>query len=381
MKILKTDLKKYSMLIALIVIFLIFAVLTSGINLTPNNISNMIMQYAYVLVLAVGMLLIIITGNIDLSVGSVVGFTGAISGVLMVRHDVPVPIAIVLILLVGFVIGMTQGFFVAYVGVPAFITTLAGMMIFRGLTMVVLNGESLGPFPDSFKFIANGFIFQDSTILGLNTFTFIIMVLVFVGILFGTIYKFKKTKPEFRPHVNSVVLQTVILTACIEFVLYNLAAFKGISIPFIILVVLISVYSYFMNNVTYGRQIYAIGGNYAAAEMSGIKNKKVVFWVYANMGVLAALSGILVAGRLNSATPNAGNMFELDAIAACFIGGASATGGTGTIIGAVIGALIMASLNNGMSILGISVDWQQAVKGLVLLIAVVLDVMSRRRRA
>ncbi|MFV0288663.1 MAG: multiple monosaccharide ABC transporter permease [Mycoplasmatales bacterium] len=381
MKTLKTDLKKYSMLIALIIIFIIFAVLTNGINLTPNNISNMIMQYAYVLVLAVGMLLVIITGNIDLSVGSVVGFTGAVAGVLMVRNDVPVPVAIVLILIVGLIIGATQGFFIAYIGVPAFITTLAGMMIFRGLTMVVLNGESLGPFPDSFKFFANGFIFQNSTILGLNTFTFILMVIVVIGIILGTIYKYKKTKIEFRPNINSVILQTVILTACIEFILYNLGAFKGISVPFIILTVLITVYSYFMNNITYGRQIYAIGGNYAAAQMSGIKNKKVIFWVYANMGVLAALSGILVAGRLNSATPNAGNMFELDAIAACFIGGASATGGTGTIIGAVIGALIMASLNNGMSILGVSVDWQQAVKGLVLLIAVVLDVMSRRKKS
>lgn len=376
----KTLMKKYSMLIALIAIFLVFAVLTGGKNLSANNISNLIMQYAYVLVLAIGMLLVIVTGNIDLSVGSIVGFTGAISGVLLVRNEVPVIIAVPLVLLVGTLIGMSHGYLISYVKIPPFIATLAGMMIYRGLTMVVLNGESVGPFPDSFQFFANGYILPEVTVFGINVIALILMILVAIFVVIMNVYKYNKVEEGFRPDLTTVVVQAAVTLVCIEFILFNLSVFKGISAPFILLVLLITIYGYFMNNVIYGRQIYAIGGNYHAAEMSGIKNKRIVFWVYANMGLLAAVSGILVAGRLNAATPNAGNMFELDAIAACFIGGASATGGTGTIIGAVIGALIMGTLNNGMSIMGVSIDWQQAVKGLVLLTAVIFDVRSRAKK-
>lgn len=375
----KLILKKYSMLIALLVVFLGFSFLTNGANLSANNISNIIMQYAYVLILAIGMLLVIVTGNIDLSVGSVVGFTGAISGILLVRNDVPILIAIPIVLLVGTLIGMSQGFMIAYVGVPAFIATLSGMMIYRGLTMVVLGGESLSPFPEKFNFIASGYIYPDIQIFGLNLLAFIAMIAAALLISFFAVKRFRSSSKEFRPRVSTLVIESVISLVCVEFILYNLAAFKGITAPFVILLVLVCIYSFLMKNTIYGRQIYAVGGNYHAAEMSGIKNKKIVFWVYANMGMLAAVSGILVAARLNAATPSAGNMFELDAIAACFIGGASATGGKGTIIGAIIGALIMGTLNNGMSIMGVSVDWQEAIKGLVLLIAVIVDVRQNKK--
>ncbi|MFV0247060.1 MAG: multiple monosaccharide ABC transporter permease [Mycoplasmatales bacterium] len=375
----KLILKKYSMLIALLVVFLGFSFLTNGANLSANNISNIIMQYAYVLILAIGMLLVIVTGNIDLSVGSIVGFTGAISGILLVRNDVPILIAIPIVLLVGTLIGMSQGFMIAYVGVPAFIATLSGMMIYRGLTMVVLGGESLSPFPEKFNFIASGYIYPDIQIFGLNLLAFIAMIAAALLISFFAVKRFRSSSKEFRPRVSTLVIESVISLLCVEFILYNLASFKGITAPFVILLVLVCIYSFLMKNTIYGRQIYAVGGNYHAAEMSGIKNKKIVFWVYANMGMLAAVSGILVAARLNAATPSAGNMFELDAIAACFIGGASATGGKGTIIGAIIGALIMGTLNNGMSIMGVSVDWQEAIKGLVLLIAVIVDVRQNKK--
>lgn len=376
-----SSLKQYSMLFALIILFIVFGALTGWVNITPMNISNMIVQNAYILILAIGMLLVIITGNIDLSVGSIVGFIGAIAGVLMISSGLPVIVTVIICLVAGVAIGMFHGYFIAYKGVPAFIVTLAGMMVFRGLTMFILNGQTLAPFPVLFQKIATGFVLSEQTIGSLNLLTIVVIICTTLIIIVSEVMKFKNSPLEFKEPLGIVITRMVILLFVLNFILFSLAQYNGIPVVFVIFVIIILVYSFFMNKVTYGRHIYAIGGNYEAAEMSGIHNKRIVFAVYANMGLMAALSGMIVAARLNAATPQAGNTFELDAIAACYIGGASANGGKGTIIGAIIGGLIMATLNNGMSIMGVGVDIQQTVKGVVLLIAVLFDLKSRSKKA
>ncbi|WOO86704.1 multiple monosaccharide ABC transporter permease [Mollicutes bacterium LVI A0039] len=380
-KILNSSLKQYSMLFALIILFLAFGALTGWVNVTPMNISNMIVQNAYILILAIGMLLVIITGNIDLSVGSIVGFTGAIAGVLMINMGLPTFLVVGICLVVGVIIGMFHGYFIAYKEVPAFIVTLAGMMIFRGLTMFILNGQTLAPFPDVFQKIATGFVLSDLSVGPFNLLTIIVMVCMTLIIIFTEIKKIKNSPLEFKEPSGIVMTRVAITLVVLNFIMFSLAKYNGIPVVFIVFIAIILLYSFFMNNITYGRHIYAIGGNYEAAEMSGIHNKRIIFAVYANMGLMAALSGMIVAARLNAATPQAGNMFELDAIAACYIGGASANGGKGTIIGAIIGGLIMATLNNGMSIMGVGVDIQQTVKGVVLLIAVLFDLKSRTKKS
>ncbi len=376
----RKNIRKYGMLIALIAIMILFGILTEGILFKPMNISNLIQQNAYVLILAIGMLLVIITGNIDLSVGSVVAFVGAISAIFMIQWNMPVWISIILSLLIGALVGAFQGFFIAYVNIPPFIVTLAGMLIFRGLTMVILKGQTLGPFDRAFQNIASGFISRGE-IGGLNVISMV------VGILLSVIYiilnfKDRKKKIEYKfqvPPMSIEILKTVLVILAINWLTYSLAAYKGLPIVLIILAILIVIYSFITNRTIAGRHIYALGGNEKAAKLSGIKTEKVLFWVYVNMGVLAALAGLVVAGRLNAATPKAGTGFELDAIAACYIGGASASGGIGTVTGAIVGGLVMGVLNNGMSILGIGVDWQQAIKGLVLLAAVTFDVYTKSK--
>ena len=376
----RKNIRKYGMLIALIAIMILFGILTEGILFKPMNISNLIQQNAYVLILAIGMLLVIITGNIDLSVGSVVAFVGAISAIFMIQWNMPVWISIILSLLIGALVGAFQGFFIAYVNIPPFIVTLAGMLIFRGLTMVILKGQTLGPFDRAFQNIASGFISRGE----IGGFNVISMV---VGILLSVIYiilnfKDRKKKIEYKfqvPPMSIEILKTVLVILAINWLTYSLAAYKGLPIVLIILAILIVIYSFITNRTIAGRHIYALGGNEKAAKLSGIKTEKVLFWVYVNMGVLAALAGLVVAGRLNAATPKAGTGFELDAIAACYIGGASASGGIGTVTGAIVGGLVMGVLNNGMSILGIGVDWQQAIKGLVLLAAVTFDVYTKSK--
>ncbi len=376
----KKNIRKYGMLIALIAIMLLFGFLTKGILFKPMNISNLIQQNAYVLILAIGMLLVILTGNVDLSVGSVVAFIGAISAVFMIQWGMPVWISVILSLLIGGLVGAFQGFFIAYLNIPPFIVTLAGMLIFRGLTMVILKGQTLGPFDRSFQAIASGFI-PSGKIGGLN------IVSIVIGIILSIIYiilnfndRQKKIEYKFKvPSMGVEILKIVLVILAINWLTYSLAAYKGLPIVLIILALLIMIYSFITNRTIAGRHIYALGGNAKAAKLSGIKTENVLFWVYVNMGVLAALAGLVVAGRLNAATPKAGTGFELDAIAACYIGGASASGGVGTVTGAIIGGLVMGVLNNGMSILGIGVDWQQAIKGLVLLAAVTFDVYTKSK--
>jgi putative multiple sugar transport system permease protein len=380
--ILKGNLRQYVMVIALVVVIILFQILTKGVLLLPLNISNLISQNAYILILAIGMLLCILTGgNVDLSVGSVAGFVGAISATMMLKMNIPVLPTIITSIVLGLIIGCWQGFWIAYVGVPAFIATLAGMLIFRGLTLVVLRGTSLAPLPNGYTFIASGFI-QDIADIGKLNFLAILM-----GIIASLLYVLKelndrRNKKKFGFDVTSYKIfipQVIGVLIVLNAFTYSLASYKGIPMVLVIVIVLVLIYSFITLKTIPGRHIYAFGGNAKAAQLSGVNTKKVMFWVYANMGVLAALAGVVFTGRLNSATPKAGVNFELDAIAACFIGGASTSGGIGTVVGAMVGGLLMGVLNNGMSIMGISIDWQQAIKGFVLLGAVAFDVYSKSK--
>lgn len=369
------------MIIALVFITALFWVLTDGITFNPLNLTNLILQNGFILVLAVGMVLVIITGNIDLSVGSVVAFVGAIAGVLMINNNVPVWLAIILSIIVGALIGVWQGFWIAYIGIPSFIVTLAGMLIFRGLTLYLLDGQSLAPFPDSFGFLSGGFLPDIFGSGGLHILTMILSVILSIILVYLEI-KNRKTQLQYSFEVVPMwisVTKLVLLLAVINWFAYQLALNKGIPMVLIIVIILIVVYTFIMNNTVMGRRIYATGGNKKAADLSGIKTKGVVFWVFVNNGVIAALAGLMFASRLDSATPAAGNMLELDAIAAVFIGGASMSGGVGTIIGAIVGGLVMGVMNNGMSLIGIGIDWQQAIKGMVLLLAVGFDVYNKNR--
>ncbi|WP_338789525.1 multiple monosaccharide ABC transporter permease [Metabacillus sp. FJAT-53654] len=377
----RNNMRQYSMVIALIFIMVLFQILTNGLLLQPLNITNLILQNSYILVLAIGMVLVIITGHIDLSVGSIAAFVGAISAILMVNYEIPTFLAVIISLLVGAIIGAWQGFWVAYVKIPAFIVTLAGMLLFRGLTMIVLEGKSIAPFPESFQKISSGFIPDVASSGSLHLLTIIIGLALSVIIIF-TELKNRRTKLKFNFEVQSVgmfVLKLIGMVALLNVFTYILATYEGIPNILIILAVLIVIYTFVTNKTKAGRHVYAIGGNEKAAQLSGIKTKRMTFWVFVNMGVLSALSGLLFAARLNAATPKAGNLFELDAIAACFIGGASAYGGIGTVPGAIIGGLVMGIMNNGMSLLGLGIDWQQGIKGLVLLAAVAFDIYNKNK--
>lgn len=379
---LRGNMRQYVMIIALVMVIIFFQILTQGILLRPLNLSNLIAQNSYILILATGMLLCILTcGNIDLSVGSVAGFIGAISAVFILRMDMPVYAAILISLLIGVLIGCWHGFWIAYVGVPAFIATLAGMLLFRGLTLVILQGTSLAPLPAEYNFLAAGFIPDIADIAGIN------LLAVLIGILASALYVWGEisTRASKKKYKFDVIPRSVFLTKIISIVLvinaftYALALHRGIPMVLVIVIGLVLIYTFITNKTIPGRHIYAYGGNPKAAKLSGVKTKKVLFWVYVNMSFLAALAGIIFTGRLNSATPKSGTGFELDAIAACFIGGASTTGGIGTVVGAIVGSLLMGVLNNGMSIMGVSIDWQQAIKGFVLLAAVAFDVYSNSK--
>ncbi|QPA32374.1 multiple monosaccharide ABC transporter permease [Thermaerobacillus caldiproteolyticus] len=382
-QIFKNNMRSYSMVVALVLIMLLFQILTEGILLRPLNITNLILQNSYILVLAIGMMLVIITGHIDLSVGSIAAFVGALAAILMVEHHVPTYVTVIISLLLGAFIGAWQGFWVAYVKIPAFIVTLAGMLLFRGLTMVILEGQSIAPFPKSFQNISSGFIPDLFHGTSLHIFTLVVGFILSVVFIWLEIKK-RNTQTKYGFDVSprvAFVAKLIAIVAIINIFSYVLATYEGIPNILIILATLIIVYSFVANKTVIGRHIYAIGGNEKAAQLSGIKTKRVTFWVFVNMGVLSALSGLIFAARLNAATPKAGNLFELDAIAACFIGGASAYGGIGTVNGAIIGGLVMGVMNNGMSLLGLGIDWQQAIKGLVLLAAVAFDIYNKNKAA
>ena len=375
------NIRQYGMLFALIAIVLIFQILTGGILLRPINVSRLILQNSYILILAVGMMLCILTGgHIDLSVGSVVAMVGASSALFSVRLGLPASLSIFLGLLVGLLAGMWQGFWIAFVKIPPFIVTLAGMLIFNGVNNIILNGQTV-LLPKLYITIASDSIPDFFSVNGLHLTTVIIGVVCSVAYLIAQlIIRFSKIRNGYE--VNSkqwFMTKTALVVLIINLFAYWLARANGLPYIVILLVVIIAVYSFITNKTVAGRHIYALGGNAKAAELSGINTRKVMFWVYANMGFLAALAGIVFAGRLNSATPTAGQGFELDTIDACFIGGASATGGVGTIIGAIIGGFIMGIMNNGMSIMGISTFWQSIIKGLVTILAVAFDVISKSK--
>ena len=381
----KFDFKQYGMLIALGVIILFFYMLTGGKLLKPMNVSNLIFQNAYVIILAIGMLLCILTGgNIDLSVGSVVGLIGACAGTFIIEWGWNVYLSIILCLLIGIGIGMWQGFWIAYVGIPPFICTLSGMLVFRGLCLLILNGMTLAPFPDAYQRLSTGFIpdIVEGFMLGGKKFNLLCMLvglILAVGFTASQIITNNNRKKKGYDHqtMGSILLKSAIISVVIVGVFYLLARYRGIPTVLIILGILLAVYTFFTQKTVKGRHLYAIGGNMKAARLSGIKTKQMMFFAYTNMSFIAAIAGLVFAARLNSASPTAGQSFEMDAIASCFIGGASAYGGTGTVGGALIGAMIMGILNNGMSILGLNSNLQQVVKGLVLLGAVAFDVISK----
>jgi putative multiple sugar transport system permease protein len=370
------------MMIALAAIMILFEILTGGILLMPQNVTNLILQNSYVIILAIGMMLCILSGgNIDLSVGSLTAFVGAIAGMLIVTMRVNFLLVIPILLAVGFIAGIFQGFWIAYIRIPPFIVTLAGFLYFRGLTNAILQGQTIAPFPDQFLVISSGFIPDIFGGSSLNLFT------LFVGAAAAVIYIMlelrkranrKKYNFEVLP-IPFLLIQIVVVVFIIGFLSYSLAAYKGIPVILILLALLTLVYSFVTTKTVPGRYIYAMGGNEKAAKLSGINTNKVLFFTYTNMAVLTAITGIVFTARLQAATPSAGTNFELDAIAACFIGGASATGGIGTIVGAIVGALVMGVLNNGMSIMGLGSEWQMTIKGFVLLLAVAFDVMSKNR--
>jgi len=380
-KVFKENITQYSMIIALVGIMVFFQIATDGILLKPLNITNLILQNSYILILAIGMLLVIVAFQIDLSVGSVAAVVGALAGIMIINNHMSVPLGIAIVLLVGAIIGAWQGFWIAYVRIPAFITTLAGMMVFRGLTYVSLVGTSIAPFPKSFQLMSNGFIPDIFHGNGINI-TTIVVGLIITAVYITIQVKKRATDKKYDFEVTNIVLLSIKMAAIV--VVINgfclvMARYKGLPNVLVLLIFLVSIYTFLTTKTTFGRHIYALGGNEKAARLSGVKTKLVVFLVFVNMGVLAALAGLVFAARLNSATPNAGVNFELDAIAACFIGGASTAGGIGTIIGAMIGGIFMGVMNNGMSLMGVGIDWQQTIKGLVLLLAVAFDVYSKSK--
>ncbi|MFG2590538.1 multiple monosaccharide ABC transporter permease [Streptomyces sp. NPDC048438] len=377
----RRNMRQYGMLMALGLIVVLFAVWSGGDLLLPRNVSNLVLQNSYILILAIGMMLVIIAGHIDLSVGSLTAFIGAMSAVLMVENDLSWPLAVVLCLAIGAVAGSVQGFFIAYLGIPSFIVTLAGMLLFRGLTEIFLKGQTLGPFPKDLQKIANGFLPEVGPNTNYHNLTLLLGFALIAFVVFQEV-RDRKRQQEFAldvPPVKLFLLKLVALVAAVLVVTLLLASYKGAPVVLLILGVLVVGFGYLMRNAIIGRHIYAIGGNLPAAKLSGVKDKKVTFLVFLNMGMLAALAGLVFAARFNAASPKAGLNFELEAIAASFIGGASMSGGVGTVLGAIIGGLVLGVLNNGMNLVGIGTDWQQVIKGAVLLAAVGFDVWNKRK--
>ncbi|GHU41416.1 sugar ABC transporter permease [Spirochaetia bacterium] len=383
----KNGLKQNTMLLALIFVMVFFQILLiitdKGSLFAPANISNLISQNAYVVVLATGMLLCILTGgNIDLSVGSIVCLVGALAGTLIVTFKLPLPVSIVLCLITGLAIGAWQGFWIAYIRIPPFIVTLAGMLLWRGVALLILNGLTISPFPQHYLRFFTSFLPNTDNAAFIALVTRIIgIALCIVFIVQQAFDRIRKMKKQYAVESFFVFVSRIALICfAILVVSFLLARHKGIPVILILIAAVVIIYSYFTSKTVPGRYLYVLGGNEKAAKMSGVDTNKMLFFAYANMGFLAGVAALMCVARFNSASPSAGTNYEMDAIASCFIGGASAYGGTGTVSGAVIGAVFMGVLNNGMSILGIDANWQRAVKGIVLLSAVVFDVVSKKRK-
>ncbi|MCH5280973.1 MAG: sugar ABC transporter permease [Lachnospiraceae bacterium] len=379
-----TFVKKYTMIIVLVLVMLFFGVGTNWLLFKPQNVTNLISQNAYVFVLATGMLLCILTGgNIDLSVGSVVCFVGAV-GATMMDKNINVVAAVITMLIVGLLIGAWQAFWIAYVHVPPFITTLSGMLVFRGLSNVVLNGMTVSVTSESFqKVFGGGANCYIPDVFGVEGFNLTCML---AGILACVIYVLIQVKNRLArvkkgyevDSLAGMIVKTVIICVAICAVAYQLSNYKGIPTALIWVLIVVLIYGYITSKTTIGRYFYAVGGNEKATKLSGINTNRVYFIAYTNMGLLAGLAGILTIARLTSAQPTYGQNYEMDAIGSCFIGGASAYGGIGTVPGVIIGAVLMGVINLGMSIMGVDSNYQRVVKGLVLLAAVIFDVTTKK---
>ena len=379
------DLKQFGMVFALIAIYIIFYFMTGGINATPMNMNNLIMQNSYVVILATGMLLCVLTGNVDLGVGSYVALCGAIAAKLVVENGMSIPLAFLITILVGTAFGAFNGFFIAYLDIPPFVVTLAVMLIGRGLTYTLLESKTVGPLPDAYVKVGAGFFITNKIQMGSGTLDIVCIIVAIVATALIILSELKSIKTRQKYGLAIVtpwqtIVKLAIIIAIVWFFFYKLARYNGIPIVLIIMAVIVGIYHFITSKTVPGRQIYALGGNAKAARLSGIDTRKVFFWVYTNMGFLAAIAGIVLSARNASATPKAGDGFELDAIASCYIGGAAAAGGIGTVIGAVVGAFVMGVLNNGMFLIGLSTDLQKVVKGLVLLGAVTFDILSNKKK-
>jgi len=385
MRFIRTHVRDYALLISLLAIMIFFQFATNGTLFKPVNMTNLILQNSYIVIMALGMLLIIVAGHIDLSVGSVSGFIGAVAAVMMVTMKIDIFTSVFACLLLGALIGGAQGYFVAYYKIPAFIVTLAGMLIFKGLALTVLGGASVGPFPPQFQLLSSGFVpdIFGGTLFGqpFNVLAMLIGVLVTGLIIYFNLRERRSQQEHGLAEEPDIIFfgRNLLIAAGFLTFSYLMARYKGLPNVLVVMFALIALFVFLTTRTTVGRRIYALGGNEKAARLSGIDTERLTFFTFAIMGALAALAGLIFAARLNVATPKAGLGFELDVIAACFIGGAATTGGVGKVIGAVIGAFIMGVMNNGMSIMGIGIDWQQVIKGAVLMIAVFLDVYYKNK--
>jgi putative multiple sugar transport system permease protein len=377
----KENIRNYSMFLMLALIFIVFSLLTGGVNFTARNITNIFIQNSYILILAVGMVLVIIIGNIDLSVGSFAAFVGAISAMLY-NTGMGLFLTILLTIVVGLAIGVFQGFWIAYAHIPAFIVTLAGMLLFRGLTYIITNVSPISLKDDGFKQITSGSITIEA--LKVNNYH-LLAIIVGAVIALAFIFSSFRTRANRRKRgfteqpIQLFMIKIVFIVILIALLSWKFAAYRGIPTVVVVLAIVVSLFVFITKNTVIGRYIYAVGGNARSAKLSGINSEKVMFIVHVIMGGITGLAGLVFTGYMNSALPQAGLNFELDAIAACFIGGASTSGGIGTIIGAITGALVMGVINNGMSLMNIGAEWQSVVKALVLLFAVLYDIYTRRK--
>jgi putative multiple sugar transport system permease protein len=385
MRFIKANIRDYALLLSLIAIMIFFQFTTNGTLFKPVNMTNLILQNSYIVIMALGMLLIIVAGHIDLSVGSVSGFVGAVAAILMVNLKLDPFTTTIACLALGAVIGGVQGYFTAFYKIPAFIVTLAGMLIFKGLALTVLGGASVGPFPKSFQLLSSGFvpdIFAVQMFGGpFNMLAMLIGIIVTALIIYFNLKERRNEQAHGLAEEPDVIFLGRNILIAVAFLGFSflMARYKGLPNVLIVMFALIALFIFLTTRTTMGRRVYAMGGNEKAAKLSGINTERLTMMIFVIMGALAALAGLIFAARLNVATPKAGAGFELEVIAACFIGGAATTGGVGKIVGAVIGAFIIGVMNNGMSIMGVGIDWQQVIKGIVLMLAVFLDVYYKKK--
>lgn len=381
--IIKQNIREYGMYIALAIIMLIFSISTGGLFISSRNISNLINQTGYIAVLAVGMTLVIVIRHIDLSVGFLAGFLGAIAAILLTRSGVPVFLTVIIVLVMGLLIGLFNGYLIANVGIPSFVATLAGMLVFRGALLLVTEGTGTIIVPNkSFNAIGNGYIPDIANIPGIHLLTLILGILA-IGFYIWSEFNTRQNKLKYNFEVLSLkmfVAKIIFVSLIMGYITWILSGYNGLSWTIVIVIIVVAIYHIITTKTSLGRHIYAVGGNPEAAKLSGIDVSKITLVVFGSMGTLAALSGILYTARLQSATTTAGTLFELDAIAAAYVGGVSAAGGVGKVTGSIVGALVMASLINGMNLLGVGISYQYIIRGAVLAAAVIFDVKTRNRR-